>query len=277
VVTTTVLASAPINSLTVTLRGKQYDVNDVTTVRDLQEQLETQSGVASKQQGRVIFGGKKLDADTVLADAGVPTEGAQLNMVPSSSSSSGGSKKKKAKTGAAATASASSAGPAAASNPMADYLKQSGVDTSQLDEIMKSMGGGGGGAAPSMQDSMKAMKDVMNSPMFQQMMNDPERLEQSRQMILNNPMLKGMMGGMPGMEELLNDKDAWREAMQAAAELYQNMDSDDIMKAMSGMGDIPGMGGGFGGGMGSMGANLFDGTLDDSTATAALDELDEDE
>ena len=71
------------------------------------------------------------------------------------------------------------------------------------------------------------------------------------------------------------------EAMQAAAEIYKSMDSDQLMKTMmSGMGggmppgmDFGGMGGGFG-----AGANLFDGTLDDSsTATAALDELDEDE
>ena len=267
--------------MTVTLRGKQYDVSDVTTVKDLQTQLESKSGVASKQQGRVIFGGKRLDPDTVLTEVGVPTEGAQLNMVPSTSSG----KKKKSKAKAATTASASSAGPASASNPMTDYLKQSGVDTSQLDEMMKSMGGGGSGGAPSMQDSMKAMTEAMNSPLFKEMMSDPERLEQSRQMILNNPMLKSMMAGMPGMEEVLNDKDAWREAMQAAAELYQNMDSDELMQAMSGMEgmkddlmkNMGGMGGMGGMGAGA-GANLFDGTLDDdSAATAALDELDEDE
>ena len=281
-VVTTVLASSsssPVRSLTVTLRGKQYDVRGVTTVRDLQEQLENKSGVAPKQQGRVIFGGKRLDPDTILTEVGVPREGAQLNMVPSS----GGSKKKKSSssgggggTKAAATATASSAGPASASNPMKDYLQQSGVDTSQLDEMMKGVGGGGGdGSGPSMQDSIKAMTDAMNSPLFKEMMNDPERLEQSRQMILNNPMLKSMMAGMPGMEDILNDKDAWREAMQAAAELYQNMDPDQLMKAMSGM---DGMMGSMGGGMGAnnAGTNLFDGTLDDSTATAALDELDED-
>ena len=143
---------------------------------------------------------------------------------------------------------------------------------------MKGFGGAGSEqeAVPSLQDSMTAMKDVMNSPLFQEMMSDPERLEQSRQMILNNPMLKSMMGGMPGMEELLNDKDSWREAMQAAAEMYKSMDSDTLMKSMmAGMGasGMPPMGG-----MGGAGANLFDGTLDDSTAaSAALDELDEDE
>mmetsp|Transcript_18601 Transcript_18601/g.26257 ORF Transcript_18601/g.26257 Transcript_18601/m.26257 type:complete len:106 (+) Transcript_18601:162-479(+) len=105
------------------------------------------------------------------------------------------------------------------------------------------------------------MSDMMKSPMFQEYMSDPEKLEQSRQMILQNPMLKSMMGGMPGMEELLNNPDAWREAMQAAANMYQNMDPNDLMKAMNGMGGMPG-GGMFG---------------EDSTATAALDELSEGE
>jgi hypothetical protein len=144
---------------------------------------------------------------------------------------------------------------------MMDYLKQSGVDTEKLNEMMKDM--------PSMEESMKSMTDVMKSPMFQDMMSDPEKLEQSRQMILNNPMLKGMMSGMPGMEDLLNDPDAWREAMQAAANMYKNMDPDDLIKTM--MQGPPG--GAAGGNMG----NLFDGTLDNSAAAAALEELDEDD
>ena len=61
---------------------------------------------------------------------------------------------------------------------------------------------------------------------------------------------------------MLNDPVAWREAMQAAASLYKNMDPEDLMKAM--MGD--------GGGMPS---GMFDGL--DSTPMAALDELSEGE
>merc|ERR1712071_688568 len=89
------------------------------------------------------------------------------------------------------------------------------------------------------EESMNMMQDMMNSPMIQDMMSDPERLEQSRQMILQNPMLKSMMAGMPGMEELLNDPEARKEAMQAAAKMYQNMDPSQMMNAMMG-----GMGGG---------------------------------
>ena len=286
----TAAVRTPIRSLTVTLRGQPYEIEDVTTVGELRAQLAQQTGESSTTTASsvpriklLLAGGQRLpdDPNAVLADIGVPTTGAQLSAVPSSSSSSSGKKKKSTTLARQPTASASTAGAAAASNPMKDYLQQSGIDTSQLDEMMKGLGGGSD-EQPSIQDSMKAMTDAMNSPLFQEMMNDPEKLEQSRQMILNNPMLKSMMGGMPGMDDLLNDKDAWREAMQAAAEIYKSMDSDQLMKIMmSGMsgGMPPGMDfGGMGGGGFGAGANLFDGTLDDSsTATAALDELDEDE
>merc|ERR1719469_1293780 len=99
---------------------------------------------------------------------------------------------------------------------------------------MKSMPGGGD--MPDMKDSMEMMQSMMSSPLFQEYMSDPEKLEQSRQMILTNPMMKGMMAGMPGMDEILNDPVKWRETMLAAADMYKNMGSD-LMKLMEGMED----------------------------------------
>ena len=244
------------------LRGQKYDVSDVTTVNELQEKVSTLSGIAVKQQGRVIFGGKRLPSDTVLSDVGI-ADGALINIVPSTS----GSKKKKSTPLASSETDASSS-----SNLMSDLLKNSGVDTKGLDEMMKQFGGTG---PKSMEEGMKAMQEAMNSPLLQEMLNDPEKLEQSRQMILNNPMLKSMMSQMPGMNDLLNDKDAWRQAMQMAAELYKSMDSDTLMKAM--------MGGAEAATQNMLGGTtgMLDGSslLNDSTATAAslaLDELDED-
>ncbi|GAX22966.1 hypothetical protein FisN_15Hh139 [Fistulifera solaris] len=238
----------------VTVRGKKYDISGVTTVKDLQEQLK-ESGVEPSQH-TILFGGKRLEDDDVLSDAGVE-DGAQLSVIPRISKP----KAKKTKTAAAPTTSASPQMNADTQSMMEQYMKNSGIDTSKLDEMMKSMGGGDG--MPDMQESLKQMSSMMNSPVFQDFMNDPENLEKSRQMILNNPMLKGMMSGMPGMDELLNDPVAWREAMMAAANMYKNMDPEDLMKAM---------GGGQPGG-------LFDGTLDPSSLAAAkaLDELDEDD
>jgi len=229
----------PLNNLQVTLRGHKYDISDVETVQDLQQALEKSSGVDPKQQGRVLFGGKRLNGS--LEEAGV-TDGAKLNLVPGKTST-----KSKPSVSAPSTATSSSTPP-----DMGD----------QLNEFMKSMGNGDGNP-PDMKESMEMMGNMMNSPIFQEFMSDPEKLEQSRQMILANPLLKSMMAGMPGMEEMLNDPVAWREAMQAAANLYKNMDPQDLMKAM--MGD----------GGGGMPSGLFDGL--DSTPMAALDELSEGE
>lgn len=78
---------------------------------------------------------------------------------------------------------------------------------------------------------------------------------------------KNMMSGMPGMEELLNDEEAWREAMQAAANMYKSMDPNQLMQSMMGnMGGLDGM---------PSGNGLFDGNLDNNAAAAALDELSE--
>lgn len=202
-----------------------------------------------------------MPTDTVLSEVGI-ADGAQINIVPSTS----GSKKKKPPASPLPASEST-----ASSNLMSDVLKNSGMDTNGLDEMMKQFGGAG---PKSMEEGMKAMQEAMNSPLLQEMLNDPEKLEQSRQMILSNPMLKSMMSQMPGMDDLLNDKDAWRQAMQMAAELYKSMDSDTLMKAMMGgaeaasqnmMGGMPGM---------------MDGStlMNDSTtaATLALDELDED-
>lgn len=238
-------AVQPVRNLSVTLLGKQYDVSDVTTVKELQKKVEDISGVNLDKQGNVMFGGSILESDAILSDAGVD-DGSKLFILPPGLPSK---------------------------EEMEGYLEKAGISKEKLDEMLKSIGGEGG--IPNIQESMKAMADVMNSPMFQDMMSDPDKLEQSRQMILNNPMLKGMLGGMPGMEDLLNDEVAWRQAMQAAASLYKNMDKNDLMKSM-----LDGASG-----KGLMDMDLFGsgnglptlGNSDSPTTAAALEELDEDD
>ena len=77
--------------------------------------------------------------------------------------------------------------------------------------------------------------------------------------------MKQMMGQMPGMAEILDDPDAWREAMTAAASMYKEMDPEVLKQAM--MGNMPDQGdmNGLFGGSGLEGA------------AAALDELSEGE
>jgi len=210
----------------VVLRGKKYDVDSVSTVRDLQSTVEDQSGISSLKQGRVLFGGRKLKSADNLEDVGVE-DGSVINIVPGKS---GGSKKISS---SSTTAPSDTSG---AGNVMESMLKRAGVDPNQMQELMKSMPGGEG--MPDMKESMEMMKSMMSSPIFQEYMSDPEKLEQSRQMILSNPMMKSMMAGMPGMDEILNDPVKWRETMIAAADMYKNMGSD-LMKAMEGIEDNP--------------------------------------
>mmetsp|Transcript_4273 Transcript_4273/g.9088 ORF Transcript_4273/g.9088 Transcript_4273/m.9088 type:complete len:210 (-) Transcript_4273:66-695(-) len=151
-----------------------------------------------------------------------------------------------------------------------DMMKTAGVDSSKIDDLMKSMPGGGEGM-PSVEESMAQMSEMMNSPIFQEYMNDPEKLEQSRKMILENEMMKQMMGSMPGMEDILNDPEKWRETMQAAGEMYKNMAAGGGMEGLAGM--MSGMGGGAGGGM--PGLDELMGGAGTLGGTEALDELSE--
>mmetsp|Transcript_17045 Transcript_17045/g.16470 ORF Transcript_17045/g.16470 Transcript_17045/m.16470 type:complete len:281 (-) Transcript_17045:59-901(-) len=249
------------------LRGKKYSVSNVSTVGELQKSVEEQAGLDTAKQG-VLFGGRKLKPKDILEDVGVE-DGSVINIVPSS-----GKKSKSSSSGSSVVNvdSSSSGGGDVSSggeeNMMQDMLKKAGIDTSQIDELMKAMPGGGDGEMPSMQESMGMMQDMMNSPLFKEYMNDPERLEQSRQMILQNPMMKNMMAGMPGFDEILNDPVKWRETMTAAADMYKSMGSD-MMNSMPGMGGAGafGLGGSDNGAFGGFGGS----------STNALDELSEGE
>jgi len=218
----------------------------VSTVLELQKSVEERAGLSVSKQG-VLFGGQKLKPSDVLDEVGVQ-DGSEINIVPSSSSH-----KKKASAvstaasvsidedGAATPVSATEGGGGGGGdNVMEELLKQAGIDSSKFDELMQSMGGGGADSGmPDMKQSMDMMKDMMNSPMFQQYFQDPERLEQSRQMILQNPMMKSMMAGLPGFDEILGDEVKWRETMMAASKMYQEMGS--MMGGAGGMfGDLSG-------------------------------------
>lgn len=241
-------APKPVNNLKVSFIGKNYDVDGATIAEDVSKDVQKQSGGPVADEAaklpQVMWGGKKLAPTAFLRDEGV-TDGCTIDCMPGEGTN------------------------------MQDMLKQAGLDTSKLDELMGSMGmggmGGGDGQMPSMEDSAKMMQDMMNSPMIKDMMSDPERLEQSRLMILNNPMLKSMMAGMPGMDQLLNDPVAWREAMTAAAQMFGSMDPSEMMNAM--MGQNNGMGGGLPG-AGELGG-LFDALDNNAAAAATLDELSE--
>merc|ERR1712238_478051 len=166
-----------------------------------------------------------------------------------------------------------------------------GLDA-MIQKMMSGAGGagaGGAGGMPDMKESMAMLKELTNSPLFSEYMNDPTKLEESRQMILSNPMMKTMMSSMPGMSDLLDNKEVWAQTMIAAGQMMKNMDSEDMIKMMEaqagamGGGMPPGMGGmGMGGGGAGGGSGMPDmsslfGDNPTLSTTSALDELSEGE
>jgi len=193
-------------------------------------------------------------------------------------------------------------GGSSGSNPIMDILKSAGIDidpSSLSEEDAGAMGkllaklaeAGKSGTPPDPETSLKLMQEVMKSSVFQTYMQDPEKLEKSRLAIFNNPLMKGMMGSMPGFEDILNDPEKWRETMTAAYEMMVNMSPEELgmmakMMAAAQQGGGPGgptagmMGGGggdfgMGGGLGSLGD--LPGTATSSSITSALDDLSEED
>jgi len=272
--TTAVFAGAPIHNLSVTLRGKKFDVEEATTVKDVLGQIKTAAGV----DGRLLISGQQLKETDNLEDLGVK-DGASLQMVPKLESTK---KKKSKKTTSSKTSAAAKVGSSSSTKEATTTISSGGMPN--VSDLLKS-----GEGMPNMEESMDMMQNMINSPMLQEYMKDPEKIEAARQMILSNPMIKQMMGGMPGMKEILEDKDAWREAMTAVANMYKNMDPETLksmmdpeaMKSMMGsmdpealnsmmgsMGGNSGLGGLFGGGTSS---------TDADKELSSLDELSEDD
>jgi len=77
------------------------------------------------------------------------------------------------------------------------------------------MGGLGGmpGMPQNEEEYQAAMEQMLDSPMMKEFLSDPEKIEQSRLALLNNPMAMQMMKQMPGFEDIINDKDKFAERM----------------------------------------------------------------
>eukprot|EP00958_Prasinococcus_capsulatus_P021925 scaffold3036_cov414-Prasinococcus_capsulatus_cf.AAC.34 len=76
------------------------------------------------------------------------------------------------------------------------------------------------GAMPSMQEMQQQMmqdpntfREMMNSPILQNLLNNPELM---RQMVMSNPQLQELMDRNPELSHLLNDPAVLRQAMETA-------------------------------------------------------------
>ncbi|KAJ1461949.1 hypothetical protein M885DRAFT_505971 [Pelagophyceae sp. CCMP2097] len=87
---------------------------------------------------------------------------------------------------------------------------------SDLSDVMAGFDGMGlpAGMTPeNMGEYAKMMEGFMDSPMMQEFLSDPEKMEQTRMALLKSPMAAQMMQSVPGFEEIINNKELWHERM----------------------------------------------------------------
>ena len=107
-----------------------------------------------------------------------------------------------------------------------------GDDAAAAPPAMGGMGDmmGGLGGMPGMPtdpaEYEAAMEQLLDSPMMNEFLGDPEKIEQSRQALLNNPMAMNMMKSMPGFDEIINDKDKFRERMLESRKQFEDMKAE---------------------------------------------------
>jgi len=210
-----------------TLRGKKYTLSNVSTVKEVQQSLQEQSGEATSNI-ILLFGGQKLKSNDILEDIGVE-DGSTMNAIVSTKK-----KKKSSSVSPSMDEGGSSEGNGSSSSSasvpsMEELMKQSGLDPNVMQNLFSQAGGanGEGGGGPNLEQSMKMMQEMINTPYFQEFLNDPSKMEESRQLLLQNPMMKSMIESIPFMKDIIGDKDKFRETMISAAQMYKEMGSSE--------------------------------------------------
>ena len=223
-----------------TLRGKKYDVS-ASSVADIWAAIEDQAGLEPAKQG-VIFKGKKMtNGAQSLAEVGI-SEGDIINIVPQRKLSSTTDVK-------TASALADVLGEDESESDLssemeeskilgtgaADLLEGMGDDAKEqmtsmlenmggekgLKDMMKQMGLDGPMTPDKIDNLMKQIKSIFANPAIAQLFENPEILEQSRQHILNNPMMMSMYDKM-GMGGLIRDPDTFRKQMESMKQMIEN-------------------------------------------------------
>jgi hypothetical protein len=82
-------------------------------------------------------------------------------------------------------------------------------------------------------DEGKAMGAKMMQDM-QDVLTDPEKLQEGLQQLTENPQLKGLADAIPGLRDMLDDPEKMQEQVQKTAELFQKMGDPEAMKDVLG-------------------------------------------
>lgn len=248
--------------------GKAYDLTldgASPSVSDLQQSISEASGITPDRQ-TILFKGQVLEPGSSLSDYSL-VEGGTISVVrrigKSSSSSSSASKtpatSNRSTTTVPPTSTTSSTPPPPIDTGLGGDADMDGMNAPSLEEMMRNLnmnaGGqipglasmlGGAGGAPGMgnQANMEQlfaqlpqmMNGLLNTPLFKEYLNNKEKQEQSREAILNNPMMRSLLESDPEFASVVNDPDKWRASMEAAKSLIPEEEEGDMDAGATGLG-----------------------------------------
>lgn len=232
--------------------GQQYDLSfssPSVPISELQASISTASGITPDRQ-TILFKGQVLEpgsttSDYTLASGSIISVVRRISKASSKSAPAAKppvSQASSTDTGASASATTtqqpsldemmrtmSMGGAANSTAPdFSSLLGAGGAAGGGMGDLASLLGGGGtlgGGAPPASMEQLMAqlpqmMNGLMKTPMLQEYLNDPEKQAQSREAILNNPLLKGLLDTDPEFAKVVNDPDKWQASMQAAKSLF---------------------------------------------------------
>ncbi|EME29115.1 Peptidyl-prolyl cis-trans isomerase Mip [Galdieria sulphuraria] len=258
-----------------TFNKQQFDVSvgestNIYTVHSLQEKIAEVSGIVADRQ-TLLYKGQVLDPDAPLANYSV-SDGVTINVVRrvgakpsgnnsknhsdvSSSSETVSEDKKRTE---ASSSSASVGLGTITEDTLSSYMKNLGMSStfpntdnqSQLSHLVQSLMGGAQSGSGDMGSMSEMLSSIWQTPAMQEYLNDPEKLEASRQAVKNNPFLQPWIQADPEFSKVLNDPERWKESMEAAKMMFSKtgggmgLSSSDNMKHYNNS-----SGGGVGGGI----------------------------
>lgn len=172
------------------------DVDAAATVAELKEQIEDRAGLP-KEHIRLVCAGR-IWADTATVGSYEPREGAIVHLL---------NNPPRAQPGAAEQV------PREAANPLQQMLG-GGLPLATVDSSGDPMQQMMAQSQQMLMQNPEMMQQIMQSPMVQQMMSDPETM---RAMMRMNPQLNQLMEQRPEIARLLEDPEVLRQSMQMMA------------------------------------------------------------
>lgn len=224
--------------------GQEYDLSfpsQSVPVAELQASISTASGITPDRQ-TILFKGQVLQPNTKTSEYSL-TSGSTISVVrrigKAAPKAAPASKPAPTVTEPAAQPSFEekmrnlNVGGGAGNPAMPDFSSLlggagGGAGAGGIPDLTSMLGGGntlGGGPPPANMEQFFAqlpqmMNGLMKTPLLQDYLNDPEKQSQSRQAILNNPLLKAVLESDPEFAKVVNDPKKWEESMETAKKLF---------------------------------------------------------